>query len=1277
MAKVRVINNNLDGNLVGERFVSDISKTIFSLGSFVVTSNFKGADSGVSYGGELTGFVKPITLNTLKLAEDVSRLVEEKNRNIQLNLDNSDLASFVRFGSTREYLRMCIEGIISKFPGGIFMNPMKQRGSNITYYDYTYNAPTNESTFKIPINSIDNPFDLIIETGVLGLKNGNPLSNIEKSYSNFSVSLNSDIKKEYKILEFIGKKENKPYLELRVEGDLFLGVGLDRTSFHIKPNNEYYETFKLSLVDFEKYILSKKSGLDGYIFTLKIPKDLESGNIVYSQSILNWKTTDGYNLDIQGPSYRSFLTAILNAGEAYDSIKTDIIYNMLVPKSLLMYDLTDEQKISKLLRIYGKQIDKIRIFIDSLLYIHNLSYNKINNTPDKLLNNLARSFGWKDLFIRGENDIVKQIFNAGEVEGEEVNFEEINIELWRRILLNTNYFWKSKGTRHSIIAILRLLGLPEEFINFNEFVYTADGIINPNSVQLTLDDFPTQTVSYYENGFPKAPLEGSNFYFQISGATDNGQTYMDIFRKVGFDIYPEIDNVKIVVPEDNYVEERGIDNRLIINTKIVDINLDASRAIEYDFYKYITEIDYPANKEGYTLPAAYINVALEMGDPLIFELPPSPLYNFEISDLEVRYNGILKTLDEDYVFIYSGLTPTHLQLINITEQDFYNTIPNVIQITYLRATEDVEEFISEFDVKYVVQRIIPDITGTVILLPETPKGQIQLTINGIALTEGSNQYNGDYIFVGENRIHIYNADLINYFQSTPNPYILLSYLTYTPNEELDVEGFELRSESLRYFGTNTSKFYTIIYGGEQRYVYKLNYRVANEENVKILVDGISIKPYDSLNPDEPWDYKINRVGGTLTENYEIILNVNNITLGSIITAYYLVGENVLPLIIPGIDPTLSFFDFIGALETQLIDVRTRKVITDYSTGWYPVLFKIYVDYLRRSQLDSNNPLLSNAYVFRDTINFLKKHGLTVSTFMGFINQLLPATAILRKEGVLIRNTIFTKQKHKYKRGVYFNINEDWKSHFDDYYLGDDGSYFKKEYAYEESEWMERFIVEKFDLEINSGYFGVVDAMDFVDGNTIIEEVFGVENVPGTDLGNSNSGWVGFYHNENYLFVSKKPLLHNISWNDIYNAGVVFGVDGFGPYNSGVGVLQNKRITIGGFEYKIRLLTGGNGNPATSSGGEWNGLMYRIHTSDPLNLDNNLWDNFVNNDLGIGLSNSGSGSWCQETYYYQPLYPNLSVLRGITGISSYTNQLKSEPSLFSSWRPVLELIKPWK
>ena len=101
MAKKKVVNNGLDYNLNGGNFNNTTSEIIFSLGKFNITSNFDGRQF-IDYNNELSSFVHPITLETLGFSETQSEIIFQYNTNAVLNLDNSDLNTFVRYGSAYE-----------------------------------------------------------------------------------------------------------------------------------------------------------------------------------------------------------------------------------------------------------------------------------------------------------------------------------------------------------------------------------------------------------------------------------------------------------------------------------------------------------------------------------------------------------------------------------------------------------------------------------------------------------------------------------------------------------------------------------------------------------------------------------------------------------------------------------------------------------------------------------------------------------------------------------------------------------------------------------------------------------------------------------------------------------------------------------------------------------------------------------------------------------------------------------------------------------------------
>jgi hypothetical protein len=1027
VGKVKVVNNKLDLNLIGE----SPSETIFQFGTFFVTSNFDGKKTK-DYSDQLSSFVTPITLKTLNVSETQLDVLNVKTNKVVLNLDKSDLKTFVRFGSAYEFFRISLQNVIVNYPGSLFVNSQVVRGGNVTFSGFTYNPLTNKSQITIPLNAVVNKFGLIVDYGNTTEPDNIALKNLNTSYNKYILWTSyTPTDNTHTILGFTGFTKNNGVLILEVLGNpLPMMTGTSGIlDFHIKPTNYVFEEFRTILDYYEKYIVSERSADNsGFVFVVKDPTLLDNGTINYVNTTVSWPTTDKYNIDIDNSNYDNLLRILLNIGSKYDEIKTNLISRFLTPTSIKTYDLTQEGKVDKLLKIYGHEFDIMRQFIDSIAYINTVTYNKVNNIPDQIVNNLARTFGWKYFSLLNESELVSSFLTIDENErntNTDLLPSEIDIELWRRILINTSYYWKSKGTRDAIKSMFLLIGIPEPFINITEYVYTVNGKIDPRTQTIPQAYFPTNSFPYNNDGYPVAPLETNSFFFQVSGDTDNGQTYMNVFRQAGFNLLRTVDNKKSWIQTGattrshsttpQYYQE---DSKLIINTKEIDVALDTARGIEYDVYRYIKEQDFPANSSGYTIPFNYINISL--GYTLsanTFTLPFTPE-----GDFEVRYNGIL--LNAPKTGTTSGITYQSDYIVNgnqftLNYPAYYtNNNRDVIQATYVYSGGTTTP-ISGVTVKYVVTRVKANITGTIVPLPSNANGDIQVTINGIALTKGTNQFTADYIIDPNNsgQIIIQNPEIISYLAIPENSYVQVVYITVTGSTSIAA-----RNELLRIDSFNTSKLY--FSSTANKYVYKLNYKTKSANEIKILINGIAIEPLT--------DYTLNN-----NNPYEIYLP-NGLKYGDVISVYYLIGgsDYLNPVISNdfgiGDISNLSFLEFIELIQRKMINATNRKIVTDYSGGWYPTLLKIYITYLERANLSTTDPLRSNGYTFENLYPFLSKYN---AFFQKFVDQLLPATIILRKSGLLIRNSIFTKQKFTYKRGVNFDktIN----------YFGDDGSLFLK------------------------------------------------------------------------------------------------------------------------------------------------------------------------------------------------------------------------------------------
>jgi hypothetical protein len=203
--------------------------------------------------------------------------------------------------------------------------------------------------------------------------------------------------------------------------------------------------------------------------------------------------------------------------------------------------------------------------------------------------------------------------------------------------------------------------------------------------------------------------------------------------------------------------------------------------------------------------------------------------------------------------------------------------------------------------------------------------------------------------------------------------------------------------------------------------------------------------------------------------------------------------------------------------------------------------------------------------------------------------------------------------------------------------------------------------------VEAGYFGEVADKDLIT-TAALSQLVGMNS--GTLTAN-NSTWLKFMHNRKTLFVPKLPARYAVSWDMLYEAGLVYGIDGPGPYVGSNGpVNQNKVIVIGGNAFVVRLMKGGDVNPATKPGGEFNDLMLKLWVSDPTGGN---WDN--QEAAALGLSGTGGLNWMQES----PA-SNVNAVGGFRIFRSGQTQLTdvSASSVSSAsgsfgWRPVLELI----
>lgn len=543
---------NYNPDLVGLQLTSAGGTPLFTMGNFNITTNLDPKTDKSFITRQFSDFV---TLEGLNLSVSQTETLLNNNATVFLNIDKSKLSYYAKFGSLTEFIRVALENIIINWPASIFMQPIattsigEQLVGN-TYENYVYDELTNTATFRIPTNFINNPYNINYLTNgdISGTFNeSNSLRNMVINFNSYAVLNNST---EYDVIGFTGSTSTtNDYIYFKVKDNPFTGSS-NTISYHIKPKAIVCDDFFNGLDEFEYYLLNRMS-YPIYTATFRYPLRTDFGVLLYTESTLTWPTTDGYNLDYDTSAYDDYATQLFNLSNDSDLVNSNLMTRFLVSESItgfdtLPYYLSDEDqdtsggKVNKLLNIYGVSYDDINRYIEGIAFANTVSYDKLDNTPDVYLKNIARVMGWELIDSVISNDLLTDYIQSSQstYSGQSAGLTpvEADVELWRRIILNTPWIWKSKGSRKSIEFLLRFIGTPNGLITFNEYVYKVDKpidvdlfvtLLELNGLDTDLSIYPIDS-----DGYPRFLDDTDDFYFQGNGLwyreTSGANSILDI-----------------------------------------------------------------------------------------------------------------------------------------------------------------------------------------------------------------------------------------------------------------------------------------------------------------------------------------------------------------------------------------------------------------------------------------------------------------------------------------------------------------------------------------------------------------------------------------------------------------------------------------------------------------------------------------------------------------------------------------------------------------------------
>lgn len=529
---------NFTPDLVGNQFASNGGTPLFTTGNFAINTNL---DPKLNKSYITNKFSNFISLKDLELSVEEAQVLLDDNANVILNLDKTNLKYYALFGSLSEYIRVSLEQIIINWPASMFVSPSYVSGNQMvsspTFEDYIYDSVSEKSTFKVFTNTLTNNYKInyLTNGNILDTFNAlNGLRNLTVNYGYYSISINDN---EYNVLNFTGATSlTNSYIYFEVEGNPFSGFGASgNVNYHIKPKKIESDKFFNTLPDLQYYLLNRQT-TPLYTSVFNYPTKTDEGVILYVSETITWPVSDGYNLDFDTTAYIDYVSKLLEIATNNDLFSSNLMNRFLVSESISAFDTTpvhlseldqdtSGQKVNKTLNIYGRSFDDINNLITGIEFAHTVTYNKLDNTPDAYLKNLARVLGWELISSVVENDLLKSYVSPSQSQfsGMSVGYTpvEADIELWRRLILNTPWLWKSKGTRKSVEFLLKFIGAPKGLVQFNEYIYKAEGPIDVDLFKqiLILNGLPTDLSVYPfdSDGYPTPLPDTPDMYFQNDG----------------------------------------------------------------------------------------------------------------------------------------------------------------------------------------------------------------------------------------------------------------------------------------------------------------------------------------------------------------------------------------------------------------------------------------------------------------------------------------------------------------------------------------------------------------------------------------------------------------------------------------------------------------------------------------------------------------------------------------------------------------------------------------
>ena len=528
-------------NLVGFQFTK--GNSLLTFGNFEITTNLEPLTGEIFNTGQ---FSDSFNLENLNLTEQDSNTIYNNSVNtlsVKLKNDKTNFLNYVYFSDSVNFVEKEVSGIVLNWKGSLFL---QKSNINDTVIDFSYNTNNNITTFKIPVLVAQNVFGLFTFETTDTVTDENNISVLKQSFLKYEISNNYG---KFNVVGYTGNTPTNDYITLKTEGltwpNLYTGSTTSGSfTYHLKPTEETLDkVFFSRLSDFQTHLLNRLT-TPKYTLILNIPRINNQGFTLNDEFKLTWPTPDGYNIDIGARNpifnptsnqirYSDYLNSLFNLAKNFDSETTNIAARRLVSSSIFEFDTAGDgtensgRKLNKLIKIWGREYDAIKKYIDAISFANTVTYSGKDNTPDELIKMMAKTLGFDTIQSFSNNDLINYLVKTTNSvfsgQSRSLTTQELDTELWRRLIINAWWLFKSKGTRKVIEFFLKLFQIDECLIDFNEYVYLAEQRLSRIDTLIQLDTI-LGPGAYFEDdlpfdfdGYPRILPDTPEYYFQLDG----------------------------------------------------------------------------------------------------------------------------------------------------------------------------------------------------------------------------------------------------------------------------------------------------------------------------------------------------------------------------------------------------------------------------------------------------------------------------------------------------------------------------------------------------------------------------------------------------------------------------------------------------------------------------------------------------------------------------------------------------------------------------------------